>query len=165
MKHFTNKEMADMNDDKWMTATAALVHGDLIIDVRRHIGCSAPDGDTAIRASRVNWHTISMYRLHNSDHYKDGIAIDNDTLKADEKKPVSTYDKLIALLNNNEAMEAIALAACEEQQKVIDKANLIQAAFGSLSVSDDSEMVRNIVMTTIKSLSRDGYLTLPGESE
>lgn len=40
----------------------------------------------------------------------------------------STGYKLRALFSNNEAMEAIALAACEEQQKVIDKAKVIEAA-------------------------------------
>ena len=83
---FTDAQMEqERNDPKWMTATAAHVHGDLIIDVVRHPGCSAPTGDIAIKASKINWHTVSMYRLHNSDHYKDGIAIDTGPLSAHYK--------------------------------------------------------------------------------
>lgn len=112
MKSHTNEEMADMNDDKWLVCngTHESINKKLILDVKWRNGAVF----TKQSISGTDWERTVAYRLHNGDGFKDGIAI--------EQKATSTKDKLLYLLNNNEAMEVIALEACLEQQKLIDKA-------------------------------------------
>jgi len=70
----------------------------------------------------------------------------------------STYDKLISILNDNEAMEAIALEACLEQQKVIDKAKVIKAAYNIIFDNAGASSAQ-----LARKLYDAGCLTLPGE--
>ena len=73
MKHFTSKEMADMNDDKWLVVngTNPTIHWDLKID------CLLDSGVVSHRVpAPAFWENITKYRLHNGPGYKDGIAID-----------------------------------------------------------------------------------------
>ena len=79
MKQYSDKEMADMNDDKWLAVnqTDPKIDKDLIIDLMNIYGTI-----TSCVPVPDYWMDERNYRLHNGEGYKDGIAIEQ---KADEE--------------------------------------------------------------------------------
>jgi len=86
MKQYSDKEMADMNDDKWLVVNGVQpkIKDGLYIDF-------ISMADTLVEEHIVPtvWNNITKYRLHNGPGYKDGITIDTD-----EKKPTEWVDGL-----------------------------------------------------------------------
>jgi len=87
MKQYSDKEMADMSDDKWLVVNGVepKIKEGLYIDF-------ISMADTLVEEHIVPtvWNNIAKYRLHNSEHYKDGIAIDTD----EKKRVAEVMEKL-----------------------------------------------------------------------
>lgn len=177
----------DRLDPKWLVVNGVdpKIHWDLKIDCLMKSGVISNK-----QPAPAFWENIIKYRLHNGLGYKDGIAIDDrvdgvvwDTgplsthFKLDEQagckiteikeQDTSTGARLRALLNDNEAMEAIALEACLEQQKVINKAKVIKAKqliIEKALVFAEKDGITWTLRQFAEHLSARGFLDTPGES-
>jgi len=127
-------------NDGWVIWYAGDTKPEFPISCRIYIYSDGIESETTFLASHFSWESTSAIIAY----------------KIDEQKPTSTRDKLLSLLNDNESMEAIALEACLEQQKVIDKAKVIYQAEYETDVCDTNS--RHEVMAMFEELYNLGML-------
>lgn len=93
MKSYSDKEMADRNDPKWLMVNGVepKIASALLVDVIRLFCFPGLVDAEKLSVHEILWESVAKYRLHNGEGFRDGIAIDNDTLISDEKKRVAEF--------------------------------------------------------------------------
>ena len=93
MKQYTNKEMADMNDEKWLVVNGVepKINMNLRVDIVLFSDHGIPHlGSEGLGVCTLNWENIAKYRLHNSPGYKDGIAIEKKLTPMNYSNPMQS---------------------------------------------------------------------------